>query len=191
VRLLIAGALLGAMTMTPLAAPNVRLSIQDGRVWLTADRATVGEILAEWARVGQTQIANGERVRSGPLTLQLNGVPESAALDLLLRSAGGYVAVEREASRWTAPTMSQYGRIVVVPASTGPADAVRVAATPTSPPPAFVAPTPLPPVPDAVETAPGVRRLIGSDGLPVPDDQEDAPPPPPVRTGAPTRPPRN
>jgi glycosyltransferase involved in cell wall biosynthesis len=187
-RLAVLAAVLNAIAAAPTAAPSVRLSIQDGRVWLTADRASVGEILAEWARVGQTQIANAERVQSGPLTLQLNGMPEPAALDLLLRSAGGYVAVEREASRLTAPTMSRYGRIVIVPASAGPADAVRFAATPTpAPAPAFIAPQPPPPVPASVETSPGERRLIGPDGVPVPDDQDDAPPPMPTSATTPPR----
>jgi hypothetical protein len=184
-RLLTLGAMLGAATAMPVAAPSLHLSIQDGRVWLTADGASLGDILAEWARVGQTQIVNRERVQGGPLTLQLTGMPESAALDLLLRSAGGYVAVERNASRWTA-AMSRYGRIIIVPASAGPADPLRFAATPTPAPPTpmLAAPTPSAPVPEAVETAPGVRRLIGPDGLAVPDDQNDAPPPRQTVTGA-------
>jgi hypothetical protein len=187
VRLLILCAVLGAMAATPLGAPRIQLSIQDGRVWLTADRASVSEILAEWARVGQTRITNGERVQSGPLTLQLNGMPEPAALEVLLRSAAGYVAVERDASQAIAPTLSRYGRIVIVPTSAGPADAVRFAATPAPPAPVFIPPPPAAAVPEPMETAPGVRRLIGPDGLPVPDDQDGAPPPAPT---SPTTPPR-
>jgi hypothetical protein len=187
VRLLILCAVLGAMAATPLGAPRIQLSIQDGRVWLTTDRASVAEILAEWARVGQTRITNGERVQSGPLTLQLNGMPEPAALEVLLRSAAGYVAVERDASQAIAPTLSRYGRIVIVPTSAGPADAVRFAATPAPPAPVFIPPPPAAAVPEPMETAPGVRRLIGPDGLPVPDDQDGAPPPAPT---SPTTPPR-
>jgi hypothetical protein len=178
-RLLILGAVFGGVAATLLAAPTLHLAIQDGRVWLTADGASLRDILAEWARVGQTQILNGERVQGGPLTLQLTGMPESAALDLLLRSAGGYVAVARDASRATAPATSRYGRIVIVPASAGPADAVRFA-PPAPPAPPLVAPPPAATVPEAIETAPGVRRLIGPDGLLVPDDQGDAPPPAPT-----------
>ena len=49
-----------------------------------AKDATVRQILAEWARVGQTKIVNVERIPGGPLTLELNNVPEAQALDILL-----------------------------------------------------------------------------------------------------------
>jgi len=174
------------------AAPGVQLSIRDGRVWLTADGATAAEILTEWARVGQTAIANGERVPSGPLTLQLDGVPEANALEIVLRSAGGFVAVDREQSAQLAsPSLSRYARVVVVQASAGPMPAAAPApvfsAFPTpagDAPPASVASSPFgapaaATAPNAIEIAPGVRRLFGADGLPVPDDQDGAPPPPP------------
>jgi hypothetical protein len=48
-------ALLGS---APQVGAEVQLSIQDGRVKLVARDATVREILAEWARVGQTKIIN-------------------------------------------------------------------------------------------------------------------------------------
>ena len=75
-RMLILAVLLGTMTVVAMGGPRVQLTIRGGRVWLTADGATAAEILTEWARVGQTAIANGERVPSGPLTLQLDGVPD-------------------------------------------------------------------------------------------------------------------
>jgi hypothetical protein len=180
VRVALLLAVLGASALSALAAPapRVLVSIREGRVWITAERATAGEILAEWARVGQTQIANGERIGGEPLTLDISGMPEAAALDLVLHSAAGYVAVDRAAARWTAPTMSRYARIVIVSSGGQPVEGTRasapVAAEPSPPPPPAV----VPPLSDSVETAPGVRRLIGADGLPVPDDQEDVPPPP-------------
>jgi hypothetical protein len=158
--------------------------------------------------VGQTQIANAERVPGEPQTLQIAGMPEAAALELVLRSAGGYVAIDRDAARW-APAMSRYSRIVIAPSATQagptPPSAVTAAASATMGAPA-AAPVPATvsdpgfagtpsvaltatgafagaaaqAVPDSIETAPGVRRLIGPDGLPVPDDQEDAPPPTPA-----------
>ena len=57
--------------------------------------ATLRQILAEWARVGQTKIVNAERVPGGPMTLELTNVPEVEALEILLRSAGGYVLAPR------------------------------------------------------------------------------------------------
>ena len=61
--------------------------MQNGRVSLVAKDATVRQILAEWARVGQTKIVNVERVPGGPVTLELTNVPEAQALDVLLRVA--------------------------------------------------------------------------------------------------------
>ena len=57
------------------------------------------QILTEWARVGQTRIVNVERIPGGPVTLQLTDVPESEALDLLLRSVTGYMAAQRAGAR--------------------------------------------------------------------------------------------
>ena len=74
---------------------DVQLTIQDGRVSLVAKDATVRQILAEWARVGQTKIVNVERIPGGPVTLQLTDVPEQQALDMLLRSVSGYLAAPR------------------------------------------------------------------------------------------------
>ena len=67
---------IGIGASSAAAAPRVQLSISDGRVWLETDRATAGQILAEWARVGGTRIVNGDRVNGEPLTLVLRGVPE-------------------------------------------------------------------------------------------------------------------
>jgi hypothetical protein len=188
--------LLGMMTVAAIGGPRVQLTIRDGRVWLTTDGATAGEILAEWARVGQTTIVNGERVPSGPLTLQLDGALEADALDIVLRSAGGFVAIDREAASQIArPSLSRYARVVVVPTSGRPSDGVpslppatpSVVASPVMPgyiPPPSATPGAFAgaaqPLPDSIETAPGVRRLIGPDGLPVPDDQDNAPPPRPA-----------
>ena len=49
------------------AAPGVRLVFSNGHVWLAANGATVGQILAEWAHTGGTRIVNGD-IASQPLT---------------------------------------------------------------------------------------------------------------------------
>src|SRR6266536_4733784 len=77
------------------AFAEVQLSLQDGRVTLVAKDATVRQILAEWARVGQTKIVNLERIPGGPVTLEMSDVPEQQALDVLLRSLSGYLAAPR------------------------------------------------------------------------------------------------
>jgi hypothetical protein len=185
-RALVLVALLGITGLPSTAAPRVQLTIHDGRVWLVTARATAAEILAEWARVGQLQIVSPERAGTEPLTLDISGMSEAAALDLVLRSAGGYVAVDRAPGNWTAAT-SRYARVVIAargPQSNNDAGVSTTVAAPATEP--VAAPLPatsgeLPSVaataPDSVETAPGVRRLIGADGLAVPDDQDGAPPP--------------
>jgi hypothetical protein len=86
----------------------------------------------EWARVGQTKIVNVERIPGGPLTLELDEVPEAEALDLLLKSVTGYVAAPRPVG---VPTLSRYDRILVLPTA-------AVARVPVAgpPPPVFQQP---------------------------------------------------
>src|SRR5262245_25351733 len=82
---------LGAILLAAPVSAEVQVTIADGAVTLSAKNATVSQILAEWAKVGQTRIINGERVTGLPLTLELTKVPEAQALDIILRSVGGYV----------------------------------------------------------------------------------------------------
>lgn len=127
-----AAAAVGALLTLALSSPasaQVRLSIRDGRVSLAATNATVRQILMEWARVGQTKIVNVERIPGGPLTLELDGMPEAEALDLLLKSVTGYMAAPRAV---TVPTLSRYDRILVLPT----AAVARVPVT-GPPPPVF------------------------------------------------------
>src|SRR5512142_1819437 len=88
---------LGVVILTAATvSADVQLSIADGRVSLVAKDATVRQILAEWARVGQTRIVNGERVPGGPITIELHDVSEARALDTILRTVSGYMAAPRE-----------------------------------------------------------------------------------------------
>ena len=108
--------------------------MQNGRVTLVATDATVRQILAEWARVGQTKIVNVERIPGGPLTLELTDVPEAQALDILLRSVSGYIAAPRPiavAERCRASIASSCCRRAAARAS---------AASPAPPPPVFQQP---------------------------------------------------
>ena len=103
--------------MVSWAAParaEVQLRIENGLVSLKATNATVREILAEWGRVGNTKIVNGERMPGGPVTLELTGVTEEDALEIILRSAAGYVTAPRAIAQVNA---SRYDRILVMPTS--------------------------------------------------------------------------
>jgi hypothetical protein len=160
------GAPLAAVAATP-----IQLSIHNGRVSLHASDATIAEILAEWARVGHTHIVNGEQVPGGRVTLELTNVPEREALDLLLRTAAGYIAAARTVA---SDDGSQFDRILILPTSAAPPanGLASSAAAPASiyrqPSPASASRTFLPP---------GVQRAVGADGQPIPDDQDDAPQP--------------
>jgi hypothetical protein len=122
-----------ALLATPAAA-EVQLTIDGGRVTLSAKNATVGQILAEWAKVGQTKIVNGERVAGGPVSIELANVPELDAIEILLRSAGGYVLAPRRVETAKA---SRYDRILIFPTSSIMSGTPRpaVAATPSAAPP--------------------------------------------------------
>jgi len=121
---------LGALALLLLAGPSraseLSLEFHDGRVTLIARDVSLRQILDEWARVGQAQIVNADRVSATPLTLELDGLPEGRALEILLRSAAGYMAAPRGESN---PGPSLYDRILVLAVSSPPA-ASRRADTP-------------------------------------------------------------
>src|SRR6185436_13120627 len=83
-------------TVLHASAAGLELSIRDGRVTLDAQDVTLRQILTEWARIGKTRIVNIERITGAPVTLKLEGVPEKQALEIILRSVPGYMAVPRE-----------------------------------------------------------------------------------------------
>jgi len=113
--------------------------LKDGLVTLDATNATPAAILAEWARVGGTRVVDGEKVTGAPVTLKLEGTPERQALDIVLRSAAGYIAAPRTAGGVSGA--SQFDRIVVMPVSVN-ASAARTTPLPT--PQAMPVPTPMP-----------------------------------------------
>jgi hypothetical protein len=134
---ILALALVAILAAAPARA-DVQLTMSAGRVTLKATNATVREILAEWAKVGQARIVNGERLTGSPVTLELTNVTEQQALDVLLRTVAGYMAASRPT---TVPNASQFDRILILPTSVAP----RVVATPPPPPtfaqqPQFVPP---------------------------------------------------
>jgi hypothetical protein len=166
------------------AAQGVKLEFHEGRVNLSAQNAPLRAILNEWARLGGTKIVNGDRVPGGLVTLELTGIPERQALDILLRSASGYLAGPRQ------PGMvgqSAYASILILPTSNAPRNVA-----PPPPQPTFGVPRPIPvlqPPPPDPEEEPITDVL--------PDDPDDAPPGPqprgprgfvPPRAGRPTVP---
>ena len=132
-RLLTLGVMLvGVSLATSARAADVHITLANGTVSVSATDATLGQILGEWARVGQTRIVNIERLPAAPISLQLDNVPEAQALDTVLRSASGYLAAPRAVP---VPNASAYDRVFVLANSAGtPSRPASVA----SPPPAAV-----------------------------------------------------
>jgi hypothetical protein len=114
----------------PASAGDLRLTMDGGRVTIIADNVPLRQVLQEWARVGQTKIVNADTVSGPAITLQLINTPEREALDILLRSASGYIAAPR-------PVMvagaGMYDRITIMATSHAPAATAASAA----PPPTF------------------------------------------------------
>lgn len=129
-----AAALIAIALAAPCWAGQVKLEIHDGLVTLSAKDASLRDVLNEWSRVGQTRIVNAERAPGGLLNIELSGVPEAKALDIVLRSVAGYVAAPRRVS---VPAASRFDRIIVMaqprPASGG-ASPAAVASSPTPAP---------------------------------------------------------
>jgi len=128
---------------------DLRLTLKDGRVSISAKDVTVRQILTEWMRVGQTNIVNVDRIPGGPVTLELQNVTETQALDVLLRPLSGYIAAPRAVA---AANLSDFDRIIVMP--TLAAARAPVAASSSAPPPVF-------------------QQAVPQFQQPVEDDQED------------------
>lgn len=129
------------------SAGELRLTMQNGLVTLVAEDVPLSAILAEWARIGKTQIVNGDKITT-PVSLQIVDTPERRALDIVLRAASGYMVSER---RTPVADASAFERIMILPTSRPPANSGPM----MSPPPAFAPPRPAaPPVPDMDEEEP-------------------------------------
>ena len=138
------GAMVAAMALglplVPVSAQafagELKLTMQGGRVTIIADRVPLRQILQEWARVGQTTIVNADKMTGPAITLQLVDASERDALDILLRSASGYIAAPRPVPVANA---AFYDRVTIMATSRAPAATNAQAA----PPPFQRPPTPM------------------------------------------------
>jgi hypothetical protein len=143
---------------SPASAGDLKLSMQSGRVTLIAQDVPVRQILQEWSRVGQTKIVNGERLSGPPVTLQFVNMPEKEALDIILRSASGYMAAPRPE---TLANASVYDRILIMPTSRA------VSASASAAPAPAPAPFQRPPMPVDDDDEPVAVNLPGgAPGMP-------------------------
>ncbi len=170
------GVLVFALSAAPAAASDLRLDFQDGTVTLSAREVPVRQILAEWARKGQTRIVNAERLGGGPVTLELTNMPEGKALDIVLRSAAGYLAAPRPAA---VPGASSFDRIVVLATSSAPPPSAAARTPPAQMYRQPVIPQPSAngmPMPPGLD--PGVNAMpmppqSGVNGMPEDEDSDD------------------
>ena len=142
--------LAGFLVLVAAAAAQAPLSLQihDGQVTINAQNVPLRTILTEWARVGGTNVVGAERVTGAPVTVELTGVPERQALEILLRNVSGYMIAMRPAGSRGA---SAFNRILIMPPSAAPR------ALPPQPAGAALrgAPAPVPvPTPDADDDTP-------------------------------------
>ncbi|MCX6550974.1 MAG: hypothetical protein NTY02_08220 [Acidobacteria bacterium] len=136
----------------PADAGDLVLTIQNGRVELSARDVPLRQILLEWERVGGTRIVNRDQVPGTLMTLSLTNVPEAQALETLLRPLAGYMASTRSESGAGA---SMFDCIVIM---RGAASTVR--ATPSAQ--QQVMPTPA--APGAMPGRPPIQRRVMPDG---------------------------
>jgi hypothetical protein len=170
--------LIGLTVLAPAAASAQSVSVRfdGGYVTVSAQNAPVRQILSEWARQGQTKVVNAEKIQGGVVTLELTRVPEKQALEVLLRSAAGYMAAPRSAGT---AGLSSYDRILIMATTSpapsgpmGPGGAMGPRAMPT-PPPTFVPPGAPPVMIEDQDDAPPV--MLGGPGAIVsePGDEGD------------------
>lgn len=103
---------------SPAAAADLTLTINNGRATLIAQDVPLRQILAEWERVGRTTIVNGDKMSGPAVTLQLVDRPEREVLEVILRSASGYVVANRAAQL---PGTSMFDRVMILATSRAPA----------------------------------------------------------------------
>lgn len=103
---------------SPAVAGELTVKIANGRATVIAKDVPLRQILAEWARVGNTRMVNAEKLTGGPLTLELIDMPEKDALDILLRSAAGYITAPRR----DVAGASLYDRVMILATSRPPAN---------------------------------------------------------------------
>ena len=134
---------------TLAAAGDLKLTLNNGRVTLIAQDVPLRQILDEWARVGKTTIVNGDKLTGPPMTLQLVDRPEREVLDVLLRSASGYIVAQRVVS---VPGASVFDKVMILPVSRGPVGvAANTPPTPFNNRQPMMQPAPVPDDDDPVE----------------------------------------
>ena len=118
--------LLAAMAVglsVPATAGDLKLTMANGRVTLIANNVPLRQILQEWARIGQANVVNADKLQSPMMTLQIVDAPERDVLDILLRSAAGYIAAPRPT---VVANAAVFDRVTIMATSRPPAATATV-----------------------------------------------------------------
>lgn len=109
------------------SAGELKLTIGNGRATLIAQDVPLRQILTEWERVGRTTIVNGDKMTGPAVTVQLVDRPEREVLEVILRSASGYVVANRASE---IPGASMFDRVMILATSRGPVGLAAAAPAP-------------------------------------------------------------
>ena len=99
------------LAASPAAAQAPEVSFHAGRVTIAAREAPLAAVLDSWERQGGSRFDGAGRLADQSISVQLVDVPEREALRVLLRSAGGYVAIPRSIGQ---PGGSAFERIFIM-----------------------------------------------------------------------------
>ena len=153
-------------------ADDLEFAIGQGRVTVIATGVPLGDVLAEWARAGNTRFEGVGALGALPVSLHLEGVAEREALRLLLRPAAGFLAAPRARQ---VPGASIYDRVKIRAASRAPQPAPAGALRERRQPPGPVREAP--PALSAANQRERLQRLLrpGAAGRTVADPPAEAP----------------
>lgn len=167
-------AALSFFVAAPAGAQQLKVSFDNGLVSVDATSVPVRQILNEWAKQGGTKVVGVERITGQPLTIKLIDVPESRALEVILRSVAGYMAAPRASGAGA----SMYDRILVMATSSAPA----AVASPLTRPGQPNMPTPGMPTPGMNGTQRFVPPRQQAQEDEATEEEDPNPPNPPVFT---------
>jgi len=89
---------------------SVKIAFADSRVSLAAQETPASEVLAEWSRVGRTEVLGAETVERRLVTVMLDEVSEAEALEAIIGRGGvPYLTVPRNSE----PGLSGFARLVI------------------------------------------------------------------------------
>jgi hypothetical protein len=87
----------------------IKIAFGDGTISLFAEGAPASVVLAEWARYGKTEVIGAEQVEKKLVTVTLEEVSESEALEAILGRGFAYMAVPRASE----PGLSGFARLLI------------------------------------------------------------------------------